>query len=155
MDFPPDIISSPVVNEEWNAFWEDISPLIKDMPVRDTLVISLPLEASDPGMPQLRKMLQACNLAENDYNLLQVTEDQKIAWYQLREQLRPRQVITLGIGPQQLGLSVFFMPHQVNRFNDVSWLPTLDIPRLEQNPDIKKHYWSYGLKPVFIEKAYS
>jgi hypothetical protein len=120
----------------------------------DTLVISLPLETGGAAEMQLVKMLQACQLSPDAYNLLQLEPEKKIAWHQLRDALKPKNIILLGITAEQLGIGIYFMPHQVNRFNERSWVPTLSVPELEQQPDIKKHLWNYGLKPVFVEKIY-
>ena len=117
-------------------------------------MLSLPLEPGSAAEMQLVKMLQACQLAPGFYNLLQLKPEEKVAWHQLRDTLKPRNVILLGITAEQLGVGIYFMPHQVNRFNDCSWIPTLSVPELEQQPDIKKHLWNYGLKPVFVEKVY-
>jgi hypothetical protein len=148
------IINTKVIPEDWNAFWEDISPLVADMQPQDTLVLSQPFPTGSATENQLQKMLAACQLQPNQYNIIQLTDDQKIAWHQLREWLKPDKVILLGVSTDQLGISIQFMPHQVNRFNDCSWMPTLSIPQLEEYPDIKKHLWNYGLKPVFVDKIY-
>jgi len=155
MDPQPDIISSAVISGEWDIFWEDIAPLVEGMPPKDTLVITTPVTPQSADFTQLQKMLQACTLAADDYNLLQLPPDKAAAWYRLRDRLQPRQVILLGIEPAQLGIAAMFMPHQVNRFQDVSWIPTLSISGLGADPDVKKHLWNYGLKPVFVEKAFA
>ncbi len=147
------IINTDIISDKYNVFWEDISNFISGMNPLDTLVISLPI-AGDAEKQQLQKMLQACGLSPTDYNLVELAADQNIAWHQLRDGLKCKNVVLLGVEPAQLGVSVYFMPHQVNRFNDCCWIPTLSIPQLEQNTDVKKHLWNYGLKPVFVEKAH-
>ncbi len=154
MNSTPDIINTQVISDAYNQFWEDISPRIKGMDPLPDMVLSLPFETSSPAEMQLQKMLQACALAPGQYNLLQIGAQERIAWHQLRDALQPKNIILLGITTEQLGISIHFMPHQVNRFNDCSWIPTLSVPELEQQPDIKKHLWNYGLKPVFVEKIY-
>lgn len=154
MDEQINIINTKVVSEEWNAFWEDITPMVADMRPLDTLVLSTPFEPGSATETQLQKMLLACQLQPGQYNLLLLTEHQKLAWHQLRNKLKPKNIVLLGISADQLGISIQFMPHQVNRFNDCNWMPTLSVPQLEEYPDIKKHLWNYGLKPVFVEKIY-
>ncbi len=147
------IIKTNIISDKYNIFWDDISQFTAGMKPLDTLVISQPL-ANDTERQQLQKMLQACTLSPADYNLLEIGADTNVAWHQLRDALKCKNLLLLGIEASQLGVSIYFMPHQVNRFNDCSWIPTLSIPQLEQNTDVKKHLWNYGLKPVFVEKAH-
>jgi hypothetical protein len=103
---------------------------------------------------QLKKMLQACQLQEEDYNIIQFNEDIKLAWHLLRDTLKIKTIILLGVSPDQLGVSAQFMPHQVSRFNGCVWIVTGSLEQLMQHQDIKGHVWSYGLKPVFIDKVF-
>lgn len=154
MDSTPHIINTQVIPDTFNDFWENIATRIAGMSPQATLVITLPLENGSAAEMQLQKMMQACQLAPGTYNVLQLAAGENIAWHQLRDALQPKQVVLLGITAAQLGISIYFMPHQVNRFNDCSWVPSLSLPELEQQPDIKKHLWNYGLKPVFVDKIY-
>lgn len=149
----PDIIDTEIITARWDEFWKNI-PGIDELAPKDVLVLSGTFEPGSAEETQLSKILAACNLTVGDYNLIPVPDGDLMAWYRLREQLKPKHVILFGVSPEQLGVSVYFMPHQVNRFNDASWIPTLSLQELEQNPDVKKHLWNYGLKPVFVEKAY-
>jgi hypothetical protein len=155
MDARPDIINSPVISSEWDIFWEEVPELTKGMESRETLVFTLPVAAGSADFQQLQKIFQACELKEGDYNLIELTTENGVSWLHLREVLRPRYVILFGIEPIQLGISAIFMPHQVNRFQDICWIPTLSVSKLSEYPDIKKHLWNYGLKPVFVEKAFA
>lgn len=148
------LLNTDIIKNSNDVFWNDIAGITNGMECLPVLVISKPL-IDEAQQLQLQKMMQACKLSDKDYNLLTLTENQNIAWHKLRDKLSPQYIILLGITPEQLGISIFFMPHQVNRFDDRSWLPTLSIPELELQPDVKKHLWNYGLKPVFIEKAYN
>jgi len=151
-DFP-DIISSNIIDQKWDAFWEDRSAA---MPAgeRQVLVLSLPFLPGSPEQVQLQRMLQACQLTEHQIHILQLEPEQLIAWHQIRDAIKPKQVILLGVTTEQLGLSVYLMPHQVSRFNDCIWIPTGSLELLAQQPEIKTHLWNYGLKPVFIDKSY-
>ncbi len=154
MDNLPDIFNTPLVPEEINKFWEDAASVAGDMAPKDILVISCPLGNEGRDKAQLLKMLQACKLEDYQYNLIELPADTLIAWYRLREQLKPRYILLVGIEPQQLGMSVIFMPHQVSRFDEAVWVFTWSVPQLEQYPDAKKHLWGYGLKPVFIDRSF-
>ncbi|XZF14699.1 hypothetical protein ACTHGU_01035 [Chitinophagaceae bacterium MMS25-I14] len=148
------IINTPIISSDLDAFWSDFPAKSEWKVPCGNLVLTHPFAQGSVSDVQLQKILKACTLSEDQYNVIQLPADQKIAWHKLRDLLKPRNVILFGIEPAQLGVSVHFMPHQVNRFNDCSWIPTLDIEQLEQYPDIKKHLWNYGLKPVFVDRVY-
>ncbi|PZF71154.1 hypothetical protein [Taibaiella soli] len=154
MSEQPDIINTDIISETTNAYWEDISPLVNGRAPKDTLVLTTPYDPGSPTESQMLKIMQACQLQSDQFNILSLSENQLVAWHQLRDYLKPKNVILFGITAEQLGIAIHFMPHQVNRFNDCSWIPTLTIEQLEMYPDIKKHFWNYGLKPVFIDKIY-
>ncbi len=154
MDSLPDIFNTPVVSDQINDFWEEPDVFTGEMASRDTLVISCPLGNDGRDKAQLLKMLQACKLEERHYNFLELPSDKFIAWHRLKDRLQPRNIILVGVEPQQLGMSVVFMPHQVSRFDNAIWIYTWSVPQLEQYPDAKKHLWQYGLKPVFVDRSF-
>lgn len=152
MDEIPDIINSQIISSIWDVFWTSTSSEAERFSPRNVLVIATPFTAGSAEETQLKKMLQACNLKEDDFNVLQF--DTEIAWHLLRDKLQVKTIILLGILPAQLGVSVQLMPHQVSRFNGANWILTGTLQELMQHPDIKSHVWNYGLKPVFIDKVY-
>ncbi len=154
MDNLPDIFNTLLVPEQINEFWEDAGSVAGNMAPKDTLVITCPLGNEGKDRAQLLKMLQACKLEDHQYNLIELPEDKLIGWHRLKEALKPRYILLVGIDPQQLGMSVVFMPHQVSRFDQAVWVFTWSIPQLEQYPEAKKHLWQYGLKPVFVEQSF-
>ncbi len=149
-----DIITSNLINSEYDALWEDITPLVKDAAPRPLLrlINTYTQEASENA--QLVKMLEACKLVPEQYNIIQINKSQQVAWHKLREQLDPKIIFLIGILPAQLGISSLFRINAPNRFNDRIWLPTLSINELEQRPDIKKQLWQDGMKPVLVDKSY-
>lgn len=126
----------------------------QELTPKPVMIISTPYQTGSAEETQLIKMLQACKLEPADYNIIQLPEDQVVSWHILRDQLDIRTIMLLGISPEQLGVSVQLMPHQVARFNDRNWIPTSSLPELMQYAEIKSHVWNYGLKPVFIDKVY-
>lgn len=154
MDNLPDIFNTPLVPEAINEFWEDAGAVTENMAPKDILVITVPLGNEGRDQAQLLKMLQACKLEEHQYNLIELPADKSVAWHRLKDKLQPHYILLVGTEPQQLGMSVVFMPHQVSRFDAAVWIYTWSVPQLEQYPEAKKHLWGYGLKPVFVDKSF-
>lgn len=150
----PDILNTPVLPAHYDDFWTDEQHLLDGLEPKETLFITQPFEDSDATAAKLQAIIKACNLAEDHYHILKLTVQTNIAWHLLRDKLQPKYIVMLGIEPEQLALSVQFMPHQVSRFDNCAFIPTLSVEQLDVYPDIKKHFWSYGLKPVFVDKVY-
>ena len=146
------IIRTGLVNPASDAFWSDISPLIKDIIYKQVLILVQAYSTGSAEESQLQKMLDACGLKEEQYNIIQLNKGQKAAWHGLREYLDPRIIFLIGVTPAQLGISALFQANMPNNFNDRVWLPTLSISELEQQPAIKKQLWLNGMKPVFVDK---
>ncbi|MCW3122886.1 MAG: hypothetical protein JWQ38_2378 [Flavipsychrobacter sp.] len=146
------IIRSEIINNKYDALWEDISPLIDGAEARPVLILVNECDANSTEDTQLRKMLDACKLAPEQYNIIRLQKDQQVAWHQLREKLEPKVVFIIGVMPVQLGISAFFRLNEPNNFGDCTWLPTLDIRELEKFADVKKQLWVSGMKPIFIDK---
>jgi hypothetical protein len=146
------IISSKIVGSEWNDLWKefDISGFSK---TANTLVVSTPYATGSAEEMQLQKMMQACKLADTDYNVLQLEEGKPIAWHALRDGLKPAYILLLGITPQQIGISAMFSLYYPNRFNDCVFIPGLSLQESEKQAEAKKQLWLNGLKPVFVDKA--
>ncbi len=149
----PNIIQSKIISSEWDAFWLDLDANAAQLAPKDVLVLSLPYSAGSAEDVQLQKMLQACQLNDAVYHILQLSEDRFTAWHKLKDQLQPKQVLLLGITPAQLGISVMFRLFGPNRFNDCIWIPGLSLTEMEKQPDSKKQLWVNGLKPVFVDKT--
>lgn len=154
MDQLPDIINTDLISKESDRLWQDTSHLLKDLNPRKVVVLSGPFKNEDEESALLTKMLAACKLTPGEYHLILLQEDDLLAWPLIREATQPSQVILLGVEPSQLGMAVQFMPHQVSRFDERSWIPSASLSTLIEQPAIKNHLWNYGLKPVFIDKVY-
>lgn len=149
----PDIINAQIISSDYDIFWtlpEEVTTLAP----RPVLIASQPFDRGSAEETQLKKMLQACQLNEQDYHIILFTEGKYLAWHLLRDQLQVKAVILLGISPAQLGVSALFMPHQLSRFNQCNWILTESLQVLMTRPEIKNHLWQYGLKPAFVEKVY-
>ena len=145
-----DIIKSDIVDAQWNPLWDDIAAHIKDISTKPVLVLSTKYDAGSAEETQLVKMLQACKLTTEQYNVIQLAEDQKIAWHKLKEELKPEKILLLGIHPRQLGISALFGLNEVNHFGDCMFIPTLSLNELGKQDEMKKQLWNNGLKPTFV-----
>jgi hypothetical protein len=148
----PDIIKTKIVGSEWDVYWEELSADIAGGKA-DTLVLSQPFEQSGSEEVQLGKILQACKLAAEQYQVIKIESTQQIPWHKLREAVQPKVVILFGIMPNQLGISATFQLYQPNRFNDCIWVASPSLTELETNGEAKKQLWQLGLKPVFEDKT--
>ncbi|RYZ48215.1 MAG: hypothetical protein EOP49_19195 [Sphingobacteriales bacterium] len=150
----PEIITTDIVSSRWDAFWTDQTGKLDSLKEAITLVISTPFAAGSAEQSQLEKLLAACKIEQQQVQILQLSGEEELAWHLIREQVKPKHVILLGVTPGQLGILIQFMPHQVSRFNECSFVQTVSLEDLQRQPEIKTHVWNYGLKPVFIEKVY-
>lgn len=149
-DFP-NIIDSKIISSEYDSLWGEVNlpePLNKDA---GTLVVCAPFTIGSAEDAQLAKMMQACKLNVTDYNILQAAPEKPVAWHQLRDTLKPKIVLLLGIHPQQLGISALFHLYAPTRFNECVWIVGPSLQDMEQQPEAKKQLWLNGLKPVFVD----
>ena len=156
-----DIIKSDLVSSEYDILWADIPAEMKDTTARPLLILvnayapeSLPTGQAGTDGGQLLKMLEACKLTPEQYNIIQLKKDERIAWHKLREHLDPKVIFLIGILPAQLGISSLFKINVPNHFNDRVWLATLSLSELEKHPDAKKQLWAEGMKPVLADKSF-
>lgn len=154
MEGLPNIINTNIVNQDWDALWQDINK-VENMVAKSVLVLSTPFKSGSAEDLQLQKMLQACKMTDEHYNTFQINENHKIAWHKLREHFNPKIVLLLGVTPEDLGISALFKFNEACYFNDVLWLATVSLSAMEQQPDLKVQLWNNGLKPIFVEKKYS
>jgi hypothetical protein len=146
------IIGSKIVSSEFDAFWQQHGSFSdKQSPV---LIISTPYNSGSAEEAQLHKMLQACTLAPEMYQIIQLDESQLLSWHIIRDKVNPDFVLTLGISAQQLGISALLRFNEPNRFNGCIFIPTLSLQELEKQPEAKKQLWLNALKPVFVDKTF-
>jgi len=146
------IIKTDVIDSRYDAFWNNVPIEMTENTPKPVLVIC-DCAANTPENIQLQKMLDACKLQPEQYNIVRLQKNEQIAWYRLREQLDPKVIFLIGVSPSQLGISASFILHAPNNFSDCTWLPTLSISELEQHADVKRQLWQNGMKPVFIDNT--
>lgn len=148
------IIKSDLVSPEYDVFWEDVTALTNNAAPRPVLVLINRYEAGSHEQTQLHKMLDACKLLPEQYNIIFIEKDQKAAWHKLKAQLDPKIIFLIGVTPGQLGISSLFRLNEPNRFDEKVWLPTIPVLEQDNHPDVKKQLWVNGMKPVFVDKMY-
>jgi hypothetical protein len=145
------LIKTNIVDPIYDTLWEDVSGLLQDAVPRPVLVLVNDHEAGSNESIQLQKMLDACKLIPEQYNIIKLKEGQMVAWHLLREQLDPRIIFLIGIPATRIGISALFNLNHPNNFNGCIWLPTFSINELAQHEDVKKQLWINGMKPLFLE----
>lgn len=150
----PIIIETDIISDEWNTFWDSLSETTGPLAPRKVLLLSTVYAKDSTEAVQLQKMMQACTLSEDQYNIIQLNDNEDIAWHQLQYHLKPAVVILLGIIPSRLGISALFKPNEPNNYDECIWIPTLSLSELETNSEVKKQLWLQGLKPVFVDKKF-
>jgi hypothetical protein len=144
------IISSDIISKNEDVFWNEQPEIPETTAGISLLVLSIP-NTGDQDEVQLNKMLQACQLTEEQFYILHI--DKPLPWHKLREKLKPKVVLLLGVHPNELGISALFRLFIPNHFDDCLWIPSLSLADLEKQPDTKKQLWIHGLKPVFVDKT--
>lgn len=150
----PSIIHTDVIPEKWDKFWSGAQTNMTDMKATDVVILSKPFVSGGEDDMLLAKMMQACKLSPDDYLVLQPDEENAVSWHSLRDKTGAKTIVLLGLLPEDIGVSAMLMPHQVSRFGGANWIVTSSLQELNARPEIKRHLWQYGLKPVFIDKSY-
>ncbi len=146
----PDIFNTDIVTTDIDATWTENEQL-KSLQQKKLLIISQPYAAGSNDEVQLQKIQEACQLGQDEYQTLQMTDSDTYAWHRIKTISKPEAVLLFGIKPQQLGISALFIFNYPNKFDSTIWIPTLSLPDLSQQPEAKKQLWGNALKPIFIE----
>jgi hypothetical protein len=148
------LFNTDIITSANDALWADVSAVVKGQSPKPVLIVTNRFEAGTPEEAQLKKMLEACGLTGEQYNVVHLADGQKAAWYQLREQLAPKAVFLIGVHPAQLGIAALFVLNQANNFDSRVWLPTVSLSELGRNDALKVQLWNNGMKPIFKEKKF-
>lgn len=153
MQIPHSILNTDIIKTSEDIFWNELPDGSNTNRETILIVLSKPVMAGSAEEIQLQKMMQACQLDGNQYHLIQI--EQPIAWHKLRDTLKPKAVLLLGIHPRELGISAIFHLYAPNNFDGCVWIPSIPLHELEQQPEAKKQLWLHGLKPVFVDNPIS
>jgi hypothetical protein len=149
-----DPLATPLIPTDIDAFW-DKSSLPVNLQARDALpmlVVSRQIAAGSAEEKTLQNLLAACKLGANDVEIVQVTDNDRMAWNMLRDALHPRVVLLLGVNPAQLGVVAMLREHAVSSFDEAYWIPTLSLPELNARKDVRQALWTEALSPLFAAK---
>lgn len=94
----------------------------------------------------LEKMLAACNLAEADYLMMQVSQDQVLT---LVNKHRPISLILFDLTLQNEAFEIRQSPYQPFKFAGMNVLMADALSAIADSQDKKKTIWNKGLKPLF------
>jgi len=150
-DFPR-ILNTEIIDTETDIFWDNKPDITGDMQPKEVLIVSVIFDEGSAQETQLNKILEACKLNQDKYNIIQLPENAKVAWHQLKNTLQPEVVLVFGVHPRDLGISALFRLNSVNNFDGITVVPTLSLHNLEQEPQAKKDLWVNALKPLFADK---
>lgn len=144
----PDIFTVPLVHPSVDLFWDERS--LPEIGNCDTLIISTPFASGSEEEQQLNRMMAACKLTPDQYQVVQVHSGDAIAWYQLKAKTMAQKVLLLGVSPAQLGINALMTLHEINHFNGAQWMVTATLPEIAANPQLKQHIWVNMLKKVYF-----
>ena len=154
MNVYPDIISTPIIDSSTDSFWNE-APQLHGFTPRPVLIISASYNQGSAEEEQLTTLVRSgCKLNPEQYNIVQLGEGQKLAWYRLRDQMAPRVLLLFNIMPAQLGIASLFNLNGINRFDGAFWVPTLSLTHLIQDKAMKGQLWNNALKPLFETKTH-
>jgi hypothetical protein len=143
----PDIFTTEVISTAVDVFWQqdDQSALL----AKDTLIVSNAYNPESEEEQQLLKMLSACKLTSNDYQVVKLAPAESTAWHRLRHTTQASKVLLLGVHPGQLGISALMSIHEINNFDGVQFVPTASLAELLANATLKQHLWTSVLKVIY------
>lgn len=149
----PDIITTDVIPANWNTMWEENTTAMA-LPNKPVLILTTSYIANTPEEIQLQKMLGACKLQPEIYNLIKINDNQLININHLQQNNNIKIIFLLGISPSQLGISASFQLNYPNSFKDCIFIPALSLTIMEKEPALKLRLWNDALKPVFIDHQF-
>ena len=143
------IINTEIVNSESDVFWNELPARLAPMKPAKVLVIGT---TEDPEA-RVQRMLDACKLTTEEYNLLFLAPGENVAWHKLTAFFQPSVVFLIGVMPAQLGVFSLFRLHEINRYCETVLLPTLSVAYLDQHESEKKHLWANSMKPLLLDRT--
>lgn len=149
-DFPR-IINTETISTETDVFWAENQHKLQDLIPKEVAVITTTYQPKSTEEIQLNKIIEACKMDSDKYNIVMLNTDEKLSWQYIKNTIQPRIVISFGVLPKQLGIAALFRLNTPNKFDDMIFIPALAISDLEQNIDSKKELWNSALKPTFID----
>src|SRR4051812_34819706 len=101
MDEFVNIIKSGIVDAGYDELWKYPAYGAGEIAQKPVLIITNVSEPDSTEILQLQKMLEACKLQPQQYNIIRLADGQMAAWHHLREQVQPKIIFLIGILPAQ------------------------------------------------------
>ena len=148
------IINTDIIKDTQDVFWD--KPLaLRELPESKVLVITGKYQHGGKEEEQLLGILRSgCRLSGDQYNIIQLMDNEQIAWHYLKEQLKPRVVLLFGVMPSALGVAALFRLNDINNFDNCFWVPSVTLGQLIEDVTYKSQLWGNALKPLFADKQY-
>lgn len=118
---------------------------------KDILIISNE-KLNDNLRNMIINMMSACKIEAHRFTNIDLLEE-KVEWKKLA--LKVKQVKTVflfGHIEKELNLSVNFIGHQLNHFDQKHWIKTYPLHEIDSNKDKKMAFWEQVLQPYFLGK---
>ena len=148
------ILNTDIVNSTEDIYWDEIPRISQNQP-KPVLILSAEYLPGSNEDDQLRAIMNAgCKLTADQYNVVLMTPNEKIAWRQLRQAVQPRVVLLFNVTPANLGISALFRLNELNNFDGCFWIPTFSLERISQDKELKGYLWNNSLKPLFVNKTH-
>lgn len=113
---------------------------------RRVLVICAEPEKED----LLRKILMAAKLSDTDFDIVQLLPAvASVGVAQLRNRVKPRDIIIFGIVPAAIGLQITPPQYMPFEWSGARWLFSHALCKIEENPAMKKALW-IAIQKMFL-----
>ena len=146
------IITTNIIPANNDATWNPLPDTISNLPPKPVLVITNDMEIGGEEYTILMKMLNGCKLLPEQFNHIQVANEDQISWPQLHYKLNPFIVLILGVLPSRLGVSALFKINEPNHYDGTIWLPTIRVSDVVREDSFKKFLWQKGMWPLLVNK---
>lgn len=143
------VINTDIVYSSCDVFWNELPERVTRLRPAKVLVIG----TAEDAEPRVQRMLDACKLAPEEYNLVFLAPEERVSWHKLKAFFQPTVVFLIGVMPAQLGVLSLFRLHEINRYDDLVLLPTRSIAYLDQHESEKKHLWTNSMKPLLLDRS--
>ena len=148
------IIGTDIIDRKQDVFWEPFHRL-DDFTPRRVLVVSTPFDARSKEEEQLLGILKSgCRLLDDQYNIIQLKENEQVAWHKIKGIVQPKVVLLFSILPSNLGVNAMLLLNNINNFENSFWVPSVSLTQLMQDVNTKGTLWNHALKPLFVDKVH-
>lgn len=142
-----EILNTPIIHSSIDAFWEKQKAI--DLTEKVAVVFTRPIASGSADELLITKMMAACGLKTDQYVMITMVENDRLAWHFVKEKTKAKKVLLFGINPEALGISALLVMNQINNFDAAQWLCTTTLSEVESTKGLKQHLWQNVFKPMF------